>query len=38
MPDPWAQFHLEEIETEPCIRYRYEQQCVAVNQHGRLYD
>ncbi|MEQ2238189.1 hypothetical protein ILYODFUR_030722, partial [Ilyodon furcidens] len=21
MPDPWAQFHLEEIETEPCIRY-----------------
>ncbi|XP_019962355.2 eukaryotic elongation factor 2 kinase isoform X2 [Paralichthys olivaceus] len=23
MPDPWAQFHLEEIETEPCIRYRY---------------
>ncbi|XP_042363238.1 eukaryotic elongation factor 2 kinase isoform X2 [Plectropomus leopardus] len=23
LPDPWAQFHLEEIETEPCIRYRY---------------
>ncbi|KAJ8363831.1 hypothetical protein SKAU_G00126620 [Synaphobranchus kaupii] len=23
MPDPWAQFHLEEIETELCIRYRY---------------
>nr|XP_015818361.2 eukaryotic elongation factor 2 kinase isoform X3 [Nothobranchius furzeri] len=23
MPDPWAQFHLEEIPTEPCIRYRY---------------
>ncbi|KAJ8246351.1 hypothetical protein GJAV_G00266760 [Gymnothorax javanicus] len=23
MPDPWAQFHLEEIETEPCVRYRY---------------
>ncbi|XP_072228914.1 eukaryotic elongation factor 2 kinase isoform X3 [Leuresthes tenuis] len=23
MPDPWAQFHLEEIATEPCIRYRY---------------
>uniref|UniRef100_A0A4W6DKV2 Eukaryotic elongation factor 2 kinase n=1 Tax=Lates calcarifer TaxID=8187 RepID=A0A4W6DKV2_LATCA len=23
MPDPWAQFHLEDIETEPCIRYRY---------------
>uniref|UniRef100_A0A671X3P9 Eukaryotic elongation factor 2 kinase n=1 Tax=Sparus aurata TaxID=8175 RepID=A0A671X3P9_SPAAU len=23
MPDPWAQFHLEEIKTEPCIRYRY---------------
>ncbi|XP_034427170.1 eukaryotic elongation factor 2 kinase isoform X2 [Hippoglossus hippoglossus] len=23
MPDPWAQFHLEEIETERCIRYRY---------------
>uniref|UniRef100_A0A3B3VQ71 Eukaryotic elongation factor 2 kinase n=1 Tax=Poecilia latipinna TaxID=48699 RepID=A0A3B3VQ71_9TELE len=25
MPDPWAQFHLEDIETEPCIRYRYER-------------
>ncbi|XP_054898691.1 eukaryotic elongation factor 2 kinase isoform X1 [Poeciliopsis prolifica] len=23
MPDPWAQFHLEDIETEPCVRYRY---------------
>ncbi|XP_074476959.1 eukaryotic elongation factor 2 kinase isoform X5 [Sebastes fasciatus] len=23
MPDPWAEFHLEDIETEPCIRYRY---------------
>ncbi|XP_017292845.1 eukaryotic elongation factor 2 kinase isoform X2 [Kryptolebias marmoratus] len=23
MPDPWAQFHLEEIATEPCTRYRY---------------
>ncbi|KAF7660335.1 hypothetical protein LDENG_00283600 [Lucifuga dentata] len=23
MPDPWAQFHLEDIETEPCKRYRY---------------
>ncbi|XP_051789620.1 eukaryotic elongation factor 2 kinase isoform X6 [Erpetoichthys calabaricus] len=23
MPDPWAEFHLEEIETEACIRYRY---------------
>ncbi|XP_058477304.1 eukaryotic elongation factor 2 kinase isoform X3 [Solea solea] len=23
MPDPWAQFHLEEILTEPCVRYRY---------------
>nr|XP_020460954.1 eukaryotic elongation factor 2 kinase isoform X2 [Monopterus albus] len=23
MPDPWAQFHLEDIETEACIRYRY---------------
>ncbi|KAG5854348.1 hypothetical protein ANANG_G00036880 [Anguilla anguilla] len=23
MPDPWAQFHLEEIETELCVRYRY---------------
>uniref|UniRef100_A0A665VEU8 Eukaryotic elongation factor 2 kinase n=1 Tax=Echeneis naucrates TaxID=173247 RepID=A0A665VEU8_ECHNA len=22
-PDPWAEFHLEDIETEPCIRYRY---------------
>lgn len=22
MPDPWAEFHLEDIETEPCIRYR----------------
>uniref|UniRef100_A0A3Q2QKM8 Eukaryotic elongation factor 2 kinase n=1 Tax=Fundulus heteroclitus TaxID=8078 RepID=A0A3Q2QKM8_FUNHE len=25
LPDPWAQFHLEEIETEPCVRYRYER-------------
>lgn len=24
MPDPWAEFHLEEIETELCIRYRCE--------------
>lgn len=24
MPDPWAEFHLEDIETEPCVRYRYE--------------
>ncbi|KAM3592230.1 uncharacterized protein V6R79_015066 [Siganus canaliculatus] len=23
MPDPWAQFHLEEIKTELCARYRY---------------
>uniref|UniRef100_A0A3Q1HD54 Eukaryotic elongation factor 2 kinase n=1 Tax=Anabas testudineus TaxID=64144 RepID=A0A3Q1HD54_ANATE len=23
MPDPWAEFHLEDIETELCIRYRY---------------
>ncbi|XP_070846737.1 eukaryotic elongation factor 2 kinase isoform X2 [Chaetodon trifascialis] len=23
MPDPWAQFHLEDIKTEPCVRYRY---------------
>uniref|UniRef100_A0A3Q3L193 Eukaryotic elongation factor 2 kinase n=1 Tax=Mastacembelus armatus TaxID=205130 RepID=A0A3Q3L193_9TELE len=23
LPDPWAQFHLEDIETEVCIRYRY---------------
>ncbi|XP_036428208.1 eukaryotic elongation factor 2 kinase isoform X6 [Colossoma macropomum] len=23
MPDPWAEFHLEDVETEPCIRYRY---------------
>lgn len=23
MPDPWAQFHLEEIETETATRYRY---------------
>lgn len=23
MPDPWAQFHLEEIKSEPCVRYRY---------------
>lgn len=23
MPDPWAQFHLEDIKTEPCTRYRY---------------
>lgn len=24
MPDPWAQFHLEDIKTETCVRYRYE--------------
>uniref|UniRef100_A0A672N9F4 Eukaryotic elongation factor 2 kinase n=1 Tax=Sinocyclocheilus grahami TaxID=75366 RepID=A0A672N9F4_SINGR len=23
MPDPWAEFHLEDIETERCTRYRY---------------
>ncbi|XP_029311940.1 eukaryotic elongation factor 2 kinase isoform X3 [Cottoperca gobio] len=23
MPDPWAEFHLEDVETQPCIRYRY---------------
>uniref|UniRef100_A0A8C2K0R0 Eukaryotic elongation factor 2 kinase n=1 Tax=Cyprinus carpio TaxID=7962 RepID=A0A8C2K0R0_CYPCA len=23
MPDPWAEFHLEEIEKERCTRYRY---------------
>ncbi|XP_061456344.1 eukaryotic elongation factor 2 kinase isoform X2 [Rhineura floridana] len=23
MPDPWAEFHLEDIETEHAIRYRY---------------
>ncbi|XP_076007626.1 eukaryotic elongation factor 2 kinase [Genypterus blacodes] len=23
MPDPWAHFHLEDIETEPCKRFRY---------------
>ncbi|XP_062999434.1 eukaryotic elongation factor 2 kinase isoform X2 [Elgaria multicarinata webbii] len=23
MPDPWAEFHLEEIETENAMRYRY---------------
>lgn len=23
MPDPWAEFHLEDIGTEPCVRYRY---------------
>ncbi|CAJ1080009.1 eukaryotic elongation factor 2 kinase isoform X3 [Xyrichtys novacula] len=23
MPDPWAQFHLEDIKSEPCTRYRY---------------
>nr|XP_046232912.1 eukaryotic elongation factor 2 kinase isoform X2 [Scatophagus argus] len=23
MPDPWAQFHLEDIKTETCVRYRY---------------
>ncbi|XP_077959445.1 eukaryotic elongation factor 2 kinase isoform X3 [Gasterosteus aculeatus] len=23
MPDPWAQFHMEKIPTEPCMRYRY---------------
>uniref|UniRef100_A0A3B3ZX54 Alpha-type protein kinase domain-containing protein n=1 Tax=Periophthalmus magnuspinnatus TaxID=409849 RepID=A0A3B3ZX54_9GOBI len=25
-PDPWAEFHLEEKETEPCVRYRYDQE------------
>lgn len=29
MPDPWAQFHLEEIATEPCIRYRSDFDFVA---------
>lgn len=28
MPDPWAEFHLEDIETELCIRYRCERLCV----------
>uniref|UniRef100_A0A8C5DVL8 Eukaryotic elongation factor 2 kinase n=1 Tax=Gouania willdenowi TaxID=441366 RepID=A0A8C5DVL8_GOUWI len=23
MPDPWAEFHMEDILTEPCVRYRY---------------
>ncbi|XP_053495922.1 eukaryotic elongation factor 2 kinase isoform X1 [Ictalurus furcatus] len=23
MPDPWAEFHLEDVETESCVRYRY---------------
>ncbi|XP_029933992.1 eukaryotic elongation factor 2 kinase isoform X2 [Myripristis murdjan] len=23
MPDPWAEFHLEDRENEPCVRYRY---------------
>ncbi|XP_077359075.1 eukaryotic elongation factor 2 kinase-like isoform X1 [Festucalex cinctus] len=23
MPDPWAEFHLEDKKTEPCLRYRY---------------
>ncbi|XP_028845794.1 eukaryotic elongation factor 2 kinase isoform X3 [Denticeps clupeoides] len=23
MPDPWAEFHLDEVATEPCTRYRY---------------
>ncbi|XP_051522724.1 eukaryotic elongation factor 2 kinase-like isoform X2 [Myxocyprinus asiaticus] len=23
MPDPWVEFHLEEMETERCTRYRY---------------
>ncbi|XP_051925600.1 eukaryotic elongation factor 2 kinase isoform X2 [Hippocampus zosterae] len=23
MPDPWAEFHLEDKETEACLRYRY---------------
>uniref|UniRef100_H3CP91 Eukaryotic elongation factor 2 kinase n=1 Tax=Tetraodon nigroviridis TaxID=99883 RepID=H3CP91_TETNG len=23
MPDPWAEFHLEDIKTEACTRYRY---------------
>lgn len=28
MPDPWAEFHLEDIETELCIRYRCERLAV----------
>uniref|UniRef100_A0A8C7UNP1 Eukaryotic elongation factor 2 kinase n=1 Tax=Oncorhynchus mykiss TaxID=8022 RepID=A0A8C7UNP1_ONCMY len=27
MPDLWAEFHLEEVKTEPCIRYRYRCVC-----------
>ncbi|XP_056153174.1 eukaryotic elongation factor 2 kinase isoform X2 [Lampris incognitus] len=23
MPDPWAEFHLEDVQTDPCKRYRY---------------
>uniref|UniRef100_A0A674BXD4 Eukaryotic elongation factor 2 kinase n=1 Tax=Salmo trutta TaxID=8032 RepID=A0A674BXD4_SALTR len=29
MPDLWAEFHLEEVKTEPCIRYRYIFVCVS---------
>lgn len=25
MPDPWAEFHLEDIKTESCTRHRYRQ-------------
>uniref|UniRef100_A0A674BWC3 Eukaryotic elongation factor 2 kinase n=1 Tax=Salmo trutta TaxID=8032 RepID=A0A674BWC3_SALTR len=31
MPDPWAEFHLEEVKTEPCIRYRYIFLCLCVS-------
>lgn len=35
MPDPWAQFHLEEIKTEPCIRYRYDKFCGCESPDGK---
>uniref|UniRef100_A0A3Q4GP22 Eukaryotic elongation factor 2 kinase n=1 Tax=Neolamprologus brichardi TaxID=32507 RepID=A0A3Q4GP22_NEOBR len=33
MPDPWAQFHLEETATEPCIRYRSDFDFVTVDRN-----
>lgn len=32
MPDPWAEFHLEDVETEPSIRYRSVVALVALHE------
>uniref|UniRef100_A0A8C7LHL3 Eukaryotic elongation factor 2 kinase n=1 Tax=Oncorhynchus kisutch TaxID=8019 RepID=A0A8C7LHL3_ONCKI len=36
MPDPWAEFHLEEVKTEPCIRYRYIFLCLCPFGRGAM--